>query len=90
MDALKAMRRRGAATAEVKAEAVRDFVEDLDEKMQDTVWNTGCSSWYLDDTGRNATLWPDWTFAFRRRTARFDQENWALDAAAREREAVAA
>src|SRR5215212_124658 len=29
IDALKAMRRRGAATAEVKAEAVRDFVEDL-------------------------------------------------------------
>src|SRR5215218_7439097 len=50
VDALKAMRRRGATTAEVKAEAVRDFVEDLDAKMQDTVWNTGCSSWYLDDT----------------------------------------
>ena len=36
---------------------------DLDERMQGTVWNTGCASWYLDETGRNATLWPDWTFA---------------------------
>src|SRR5215208_6734219 len=85
MDALKAMRRRGAATAEVKAEAVRDFVEDLDEKMQDTVWNTGCSSWYLDDTGRNATLWPDWTFAFRRRTARFDESEYEIGAGTRTR-----
>ena len=32
-------------------------------RMADTVWSTGCSSWYLDETGRNATLWPDWTFA---------------------------
>src|SRR5215212_5105279 len=80
IDALKAMRRRGAATAEVKAEAVRDFVEDLDAKMQDTVWNTGCSSWYLDDTGRNATLWPDWTFAFRRRAARFDESEYEIAA----------
>jgi hypothetical protein len=40
--------------------------------MEGTVWTTGCSSWYLDDTGRNATLWPDWTFRFRRRAARFD------------------
>ena len=24
-----------------------------------TVWTAGgCSSWYLDDTGRNPTLWP--------------------------------
>src|SRR5215218_2928430 len=90
MDALKAMRRRGASTAEVKADAVRDFVEDLDEKMQDTVWNTGCSSWYLDDTGRNATLWPDWTFAFRRRTARFDESEYEIGAGTRTRPGVAA
>ena len=32
-----------------------------------TVWNTGCASWYLDETGRNATLWPDWTLRFRQR-----------------------
>ena len=72
MEALSEMRRRGAGTAEVRAEAVRDFNDALDERMEDTVWSTGCSSWYLDDTGRNATLWPDWTFAFRRRAARFD------------------
>ena len=30
----------------------------------------GCASWYLDDTGRNATLWPDWTWRFRRRHGR--------------------
>jgi hypothetical protein len=42
------------------------------------VWNTGCASWYLDETGRNATLWPDWTFAFRRRTAQFDPADFEL------------
>src|ERR671921_1072931 len=80
MGALKTMRDRGAATLEVRAESVRDFVQDLDARMQDTVWNTGCSSWYLDDTGRNATLWPDWTFAFRRRTARFDESEYEIGA----------
>ena len=74
------MRRRGAGTAEVRPEAVRDFNDAIDERMQDTVWSTGCSSWYLDDTGRNATLWPDWTFAFRRRAARFDPSEYELGA----------
>jgi hypothetical protein len=42
------------------------------------VWTTGCSSWYLDDTGRNGTLWPDWTFMFRRRSSRFDASEYEL------------
>ena len=79
IDALKAMRRRGAATAEVRPEAVRDFNDGIDERMRDTVWNTGCSSWYLDATGRNSTLWPDWTFAFRR-ASRFDATAYELGA----------
>ena len=80
MDALKEMRRRGAGTAEVRPEAVRDFNDGIDERMRDTVWNTGCSSWYLDATGRNSTLWPDWTFAFRRRASRFDATAYELGA----------
>ena len=54
------------------------------------MWNTGCASWYLDDTGRNATLWPDWTLRFRRRTARFDPRPYELTAPQpdRAREAV--
>ena len=31
----------------------------------------GCSSWYLDRTGRNSAIWPGFTWAFRRRLRRF-------------------
>ena len=86
LDALKSMDRHGAETVEVRAEAARRSNEDIDERMQGTVWNTGCASWYLDATGRNATLWPDWTFAFRRRTAQFDPADFELGTlASRER-----
>jgi cation diffusion facilitator CzcD-associated flavoprotein CzcO len=78
MDALRVMRERGAGVAEVRAEAQARSNADLDRRMAGTVWSTGCSSWYLDRTGRNAALWPDWTWRFRRRTARFDAANYAL------------
>ncbi|MEA2428075.1 MAG: hypothetical protein QOF37_1703, partial [Thermoleophilaceae bacterium] len=81
MDALRTMDAEGADTVEVRAEAAKAFNEGLDEQMQGTVWNTGCASWYLDDTGRNATLWPDWTWQFRRRTARFDAGHYRLEKA---------
>jgi hypothetical protein len=51
------------------------------------VWNTGCASRYLDRTGRNATIWPDWTWRFRRRVARLDPAEYTRDAVARPRPA---
>jgi hypothetical protein len=66
------MRERGAQTVDVRPEVEEQFNAALTKQLDGTVWNTGCASWYLDDTGRNATLWPDWTWRFRRRTARFD------------------
>ncbi|HEV2814813.1 MAG TPA: NAD(P)/FAD-dependent oxidoreductase [Solirubrobacteraceae bacterium] len=88
--ALKAMRAAGAATVEVRPEVVEAFNADLDARMDRTVWNSGCASWYIDATGRNATLWPDWTWQFRRRLARFDASDFVLEQPAREREPVAA
>ena len=78
IDALRDMDRHGADTVEVREDAAERFNADLDERMQGTVWNTGCASWYLDETGRNATLWPDWTWRFRQRTARFDPADFEL------------
>ncbi|HYM56544.1 MAG TPA: NAD(P)/FAD-dependent oxidoreductase [Solirubrobacteraceae bacterium] len=78
MGALRYMDRHGADTVEVREDAAARFNADLDERMQGTVWNTGCASWYLDRTGHNSMLWPDWTWRFRRRTASFDPADFEL------------
>ena len=78
IDALRKMRDRGADTVEVKRETVVAYNDRIDEMHEGTVWTTGCKSWYLDDTGRNATIWPDWTFRFRRRTQQFDLSKYEV------------
>jgi cation diffusion facilitator CzcD-associated flavoprotein CzcO len=90
LEALRAMRERGAATVEVRERVMEGFNDELDERMEKTVWNTGCASWYIDATGRNATLWPDWTWRFRRRLASFDADEFVFGAPVRERPAVTA
>ena len=66
IDALAQLEARGDARIEVRPEAQQAFLEELDRKMEGTVWTSGgCQSWYLDSTGRNTTLWPDYTFRFR-------------------------
>ena len=66
IDALRAMRARGADVVEVRPEVAGSATtREIQRRMQGTVWNTGCASWYLDAQGRNPTLWPDWTWRFR-------------------------
>jgi cation diffusion facilitator CzcD-associated flavoprotein CzcO len=78
LGALRTMESADAAALEVRAEAAAGFNEGIEAQLDGTVWNTGCASWYLDDTGRNATLWPDWTWRFRQRTANFDAPSYEL------------
>jgi len=82
LQALRTMRERGLGTMEVRPENERQYNAQIDRQLQGTVWNTGCASWYLDDTGRNASLWPDWTWRFRQRTASFDADSYRLAAPA--------
>ena len=79
LDCLRKMEENDADTVEVRREAQDAFNERLQASMQGTVWTAGhCKSWYLDDTGRNTTLWPTWSVSFRRRTRRFDPEAYEL------------
>jgi cation diffusion facilitator CzcD-associated flavoprotein CzcO len=80
MDAIRQMDERSIASLDVRPEAVVAFNAELQEKMRGTVWSSGCASWYLDASGRNTTLWPDFTFRFRRRTRRFDADVYELRA----------
>jgi hypothetical protein len=78
LDALRTMRASGAAEFEVRPEVQAAYNEEIQERLAGTVWNTGCSSWYLDRNGRNSIMWPGYTFEFRRRTRRFDAEAYRL------------
>jgi cation diffusion facilitator CzcD-associated flavoprotein CzcO len=77
--ALEALRQRGAAVVEVRPEVARGWAAEIQAKAAPTVWNSGgCSSWYLDEAGRNTTLWPDYTFRFVRRTREFDPDDYLI------------
>ncbi len=77
--ALSHMRRHGASAIEPRSEAQRAFVAEVQRRMEGTVWIAGnCASWYLDSTGRNSTLWPDFSWRFRRRVARLNADDYVL------------
>ncbi|MFB7874777.1 flavin-containing monooxygenase [Nocardia sp. NPDC056064] len=75
VDALTTIEQRGLRTVEVRAEAQAAYNHDLQRKFDGTVWKEGgCTSWFVDENGHNATLWPDFSFKFHRMLRRFDIE----------------
>lgn len=79
LDALKLMDSRGLSSVEVRAEAQAEYNTRLDAKLDGSVWQVGgCKSWYMDDTGRNPSIWPTYTWRFRKATKHADPAAYRL------------
>jgi cyclohexanone monooxygenase len=89
LDAMRTMRSRGASTVDVRREVQVAYNERVQAALATTVWNAGgCKSYYLDRNGTNSTIYPWTTIDLRRRTARFNADDYVLATGAPE--AVAA
>jgi cation diffusion facilitator CzcD-associated flavoprotein CzcO len=81
VDAVRTLERGNLAAVEVRADVEHAGIVDLQRRLAGTVWNRGgCSSWYLDSTGRNSVMWPTFTFSYRNATRRFDLDSYHLTA----------
>lgn len=78
LDCLHTMKRKEIQAIDVRAQSQEAFNQVVQQHMQNTVWTSGCASWYLDANGRNTTLWPDFTFSFRWQMRRFDAHHYHL------------
>ncbi len=81
VEALKAMRERRLRTLEVRPAAQTRFVNEVQQQLQRTVWQSGCKSWYLTAQGRNISLWPGFTFTYRIKTRRFNLQPYRSEPA---------
>ncbi len=74
LDALDFMQQSGTGSLNVRLWDQSAWNDALQQRLARTVWNRGgCASWYRHPvSGRNATLWPRWTWRFALLTRRFD------------------
>ena len=63
---------------DVREEVSDAYDREIQQRLAQTVWASGCHSWYIDPSGRNANNWPGTQREYRQRTARFDAENYEL------------
>lgn len=75
--AIAGMREQRVAAMDVRPEVESAFKDELARKMKNTVWMTGCQSWYQTPDGE-VFLWPAATFDYWWKTRRVDFEQYAL------------
>jgi len=76
--ALGQLERARARRIEVRREAAEAFNRELRATLANTVWHTGCTSWYVDENGNDPSQWPWLWSTYRRRTAQIGPGTYAL------------
>jgi cation diffusion facilitator CzcD-associated flavoprotein CzcO len=68
-DAIKQCDKLNAQALAPRRAAQDKFNDDLQRRLGPSVWNSGgCSSWYLDEHGKNTVLWGGYTWEYWRDT----------------------
>jgi hypothetical protein len=65
---IRELETRPGVAMDVKPERLAAFSGDIQARLANSVWESGCHSWYLDENGKNTINWPGFTFTYRRET----------------------
>jgi cation diffusion facilitator CzcD-associated flavoprotein CzcO len=79
VDAIRLMNRNNIGSVDVKTDVIQRFNQKLQKRLSPMVWTAGgCSSYYLDESGTNTTIWPGTALNFHHATKRFDVKNYNI------------
>ncbi len=78
---VKAVKERKALAIDVKESPMRAYNQEIQQQIQGTVWQAGCTSWYQNASGKNTNNWPTFTFKYRALTQRVNPEDYHFETA---------
>ncbi|TGL63419.1 flavin-containing monooxygenase [Leptospira sarikeiensis] len=78
ISALNEMHSRGIQALVPKLRSMETYNESLEEKFGKFVWDTGCTSWYINSSGKNTNNWPGHTYEYSRKTQKIDLSKYDI------------
>ncbi|MBE0485649.1 NAD(P)/FAD-dependent oxidoreductase [Marinobacter sp.] len=76
ISALDALSHYPGEAMEVREESQTRYCQVVQQGLSGSVWDSGCTSWYLDEHGRNTVNWPGFTFSYRFATRSADTTDY--------------
>jgi cation diffusion facilitator CzcD-associated flavoprotein CzcO len=78
MKGLQWLQKSGSPMMDLRSDVQGRFNHELQQRMQGTIWSSGCNSWYLDDRRHNAALWPASPTRYWMLTRRFSPADYSF------------
>ncbi len=79
LQCIQQIKRRKLRYLDVDPDVQEKQHDALQKRMQDTIWlSGGCRSWYLNEEGKNYSLWPDYTFKYWLKTRHFKARDYRM------------
>lgn len=63
---------------DVHPEAMKKYNIAIQSKFSDTVWASGCKSWYMNKNGKIIALFPRLSYAFRKVMKKFEANDYTI------------
>jgi len=79
MDAIQKIQQQDIKYIDVKESVQTQFCQSMQDKMVGTAWTSGCNSWYLSDSGKNFTIWPDYTYNYIRQIKQINLADYHVE-----------
>ncbi len=83
LHAVSLLARGDVASLEVRGEVQDTFNAVLQDRIKNSVWSQGCTSWYKTDSGKNTANWPGSTITYKRLTRRLIEEHYHVEPASK-------
>ncbi|HEX2174639.1 MAG TPA: NAD(P)/FAD-dependent oxidoreductase [Nocardioidaceae bacterium] len=81
MQALDLLHSEQAAYLDVREPRQDEFTDWAQNRLAGSVWQ-GCNSWYVDENGRNFTIWPHFTWKYWLQTRKLRRDEYDVVTAA--------
>ncbi|AEF42643.1 flavin-containing monooxygenase [Hoyosella subflava] len=76
LDAIRHLRDAQLSWLDVKPATQNAFNKKVQERMESTIWDRECTSWYKNDAGKNTNNWPGFTFSYYAMTRKLDPADY--------------
>lgn len=77
MQYIETLEKKGkSAYFDIKAAIQSAHNTEIQHLFKDTVWASGCKSWYINSQGKNTILYPRLTLEFRKNLRKFNPQNF--------------
>eukprot|EP00163_Fabomonas_tropica_P031722 TRINITY_DN7646_c0_g2_i1.p2 TRINITY_DN7646_c0_g2~~TRINITY_DN7646_c0_g2_i1.p2 ORF type:complete len:535 (+),score=74.99 TRINITY_DN7646_c0_g2_i1:1112-2716(+) len=78
---VKMLQDPGLRYINVKPDRQDDYARQIQDRLKNSVWEAGCTSWYKTASGKNTNNWPGFTFSYRLMTSTLDLQDYELQPA---------